>query len=46
VTHNLAIQEDAQKSFNDNKATEFKLPKWILPLLLVMTAANILSLFL
>ncbi|MCW9449797.1 winged helix-turn-helix domain-containing protein [Klebsiella michiganensis] len=46
VTHNLAIQEDAQKNFNDNKATEFKLPKWILPLLLVMTAANILSLFL
>lgn len=46
VIHNLAIQDDASKSFSGNKATEFKLPGWILPLLLAMTAANILSLFL
>ena len=44
--NNSAVREDAQKISTDDKATVFKLPGWILPLLLVMTAANILSLFL
>lgn len=46
VMNNSAVREDAQKISLDDKATVFKLPGWILPLLLVMTAANILSLFL
>ncbi|PEX87153.1 winged helix-turn-helix domain-containing protein [Klebsiella sp. KG9] len=40
--NNLLAQEDKMKSVD----TAFKLPKWLLPLLLLMTAANILSLFL
>jgi DNA-binding winged helix-turn-helix (wHTH) protein len=46
VLHNLASQEDEQKNFSSHKVTELKLPRWILPLLLAMTAANIISLFL
>ena len=46
VMNNSAVREDAQNISTDDKATVFKLPGWILPLLLVMTAANILSLFL
>lgn len=46
VLHNLASQEDEQKIFSSHKVTELKLPRWILPLLLAMTAANIISLFL
>ncbi|MEE7533658.1 winged helix-turn-helix domain-containing protein [Klebsiella huaxiensis] len=40
--NNLLAQEDKKKSVD----ATFNLPKWLLPLLLLMTAANILSLFL
>lgn len=40
--NNLLTQEDKMKSVD----AAFKLPKWILPLLLVMIAADIIALFL
>lgn len=46
VMNNSFVREEVQKNVTTDKTTVFKLPGWILPLLLVLTAANILSLFL